>query len=213
MAVLNFPEESLVPGTHITDQQARLDMNLHRTHVRRRAAARAGFSTSTGARLDAVLRMPSQTQPPRTRAPLPAANWKLPSAAADASSDISPKPVCRPVKRSTISTSPLCISITTCIRLEPGPRLCGSHIEVAASPRTAISGGLGRRSMKHHERREEFGKGGALENRGPIHVETLDDLGVGWGADHAGGPPRAHCQADVSSVRVRSMSCWSLREL
>jgi hypothetical protein len=42
--------------------------------------------------------------------------------------------------------------------------------------------------MKHHERREEFGKGGALENRGPIHVETLDDLGVGWGADHAGGP-------------------------
>ena len=33
-------------------------------------------------------------------------NWKLPSAAADASCDISPKPVCRPVKRSTISTSP-----------------------------------------------------------------------------------------------------------
>jgi hypothetical protein len=56
-----------VPGTHITDQQARLYMNLHRTHVRRTAAARAGFSTSTGARLDAALRMPSQTQPPRSR--------------------------------------------------------------------------------------------------------------------------------------------------
>jgi len=56
-----------VPGTHITDQQARLYMNLHRTHARRTAAARAGFSTSTGARLDAALRMPSQTQPPRSR--------------------------------------------------------------------------------------------------------------------------------------------------
>ncbi len=56
-----------MPGTHITDQQARLYMNLHRTHARRTAAARAGFSTSTGARLDAALRMPSQTQPPRTR--------------------------------------------------------------------------------------------------------------------------------------------------
>ena len=42
-------------------------MNLHRTHARRTAAARAGFSTSTGARLDAALRMPSQTQPPRSR--------------------------------------------------------------------------------------------------------------------------------------------------
>jgi hypothetical protein len=42
-------------------------MNLHRTHVRRTAAARAGFSTSTGARLDAALRMPSRTQPPRSR--------------------------------------------------------------------------------------------------------------------------------------------------
>jgi hypothetical protein len=56
-----------VPGTHITDQQARLYMNLHRTHARQTAAARAGFSTSTGARLDAAFRMPSQTQPPRSR--------------------------------------------------------------------------------------------------------------------------------------------------
>lgn len=56
-----------VPGTHITDQQARLYMNLHRTHTRQTAAARAGFSTSTGARLDADPRMPSQTQSPRSR--------------------------------------------------------------------------------------------------------------------------------------------------
>jgi len=42
-------------------------MNLHRSHSRPIAAARAGFSTSTGARLDAALRMPSQIQPPRSR--------------------------------------------------------------------------------------------------------------------------------------------------
>jgi len=56
-----------VPGTHITDQQARLYMNLHRTHTRQTAAAKAGFSTSTGARLDAAPRMPSQTHTPRGR--------------------------------------------------------------------------------------------------------------------------------------------------
>lgn len=49
--VLNFPEEILsVPGTHITDQQARLYMNLRRTHTRQIAAAKAGFSASTGGR-------------------------------------------------------------------------------------------------------------------------------------------------------------------
>jgi hypothetical protein len=56
-----------VPGTHITDQQAKLYMNLRRTHSRQTAAAKAGFSTSTGARLDGDPRLPSQKQTPRGR--------------------------------------------------------------------------------------------------------------------------------------------------
>ena len=63
----NFPEETFVPGTHITDQQARLYMDLRRSHSRQIAAAKAGFSTSTGARLDADPRMPSQKQTRRGR--------------------------------------------------------------------------------------------------------------------------------------------------
>jgi hypothetical protein len=66
-AGLNFPEETFVPGTHITDQQARLYMDLRRTHSRQIAAAKAGFSASTGARLDADPRMPSQRQTRRGR--------------------------------------------------------------------------------------------------------------------------------------------------
>jgi len=65
--VLNFPEETSVPGMHITDQQARLYMDLRRTHTRPIAAAKAGFSASTGARLDADPRMPSQKQASRGR--------------------------------------------------------------------------------------------------------------------------------------------------
>jgi hypothetical protein len=66
--VLNFPEEtSPVPGTHITDQQARLYMNLRRTHTVAIAAAKAGFSASTGARLDADPRMPCQKRVARGR--------------------------------------------------------------------------------------------------------------------------------------------------
>ena len=42
-------------------------MNLRRTHSRETAAAKAGFSVSTGARLDVDPRMPSQKQPPRGR--------------------------------------------------------------------------------------------------------------------------------------------------
>jgi len=53
-----------VPGTHITDQQAKLYMNLRRTHSRQTAAAKTGFSTSTGARIDADPRLPSQKQAP-----------------------------------------------------------------------------------------------------------------------------------------------------
>jgi hypothetical protein len=56
-----------VSGTHITDQQARLYMNLRLTHTRRTAAAKAGFSMSTGARLDADPRLPSQRAAPRGR--------------------------------------------------------------------------------------------------------------------------------------------------
>src|SRR5690348_14476797 len=58
-------KRSPVPGTHITDQQARLYMDLRRTHTRQTAAARAGFSASTGARLDADPRLPSQKRTPR----------------------------------------------------------------------------------------------------------------------------------------------------
>jgi hypothetical protein len=56
-----------VPGTHITDQQAKLYMNLKRTHSRQTAAAKSGFSASTGARIDADSRLPSQKQAPRGR--------------------------------------------------------------------------------------------------------------------------------------------------
>jgi hypothetical protein len=56
-----------VPGIHITDQQAKLYMNLKRTHSRQTAAAKAGFSVTTGARIDTDPRLPSQKQPPRGR--------------------------------------------------------------------------------------------------------------------------------------------------
>ncbi len=56
-----------MPGNHITDQQVRLYMDLRRTHTREAAAARAGLSTTTGARIDADPRLPSQMQTPRGR--------------------------------------------------------------------------------------------------------------------------------------------------
>ena len=56
-----------MPGAHITDQQARLYMNLHRTHSRQAAAVKAGFSPTSGARLDADPRLPSQKRQPRGR--------------------------------------------------------------------------------------------------------------------------------------------------
>jgi hypothetical protein len=68
MPGLSTPQKrSPVPGKHITDQQAKLYMNLRRTHTRETAAAKAGFSSSTGARLDADARMPSQKRAPRGR--------------------------------------------------------------------------------------------------------------------------------------------------
>lgn len=56
-----------MPGRHITDQQAKMYLNLRRTDSRQTAAAKAGFSTSTGARLDADPRLPSQKRAPRGR--------------------------------------------------------------------------------------------------------------------------------------------------
>jgi hypothetical protein len=56
-----------VPGNHITDQQVRLYMDLRRTHTREAAAAKAALSATTGARLDADPRLPSQQQTPRGR--------------------------------------------------------------------------------------------------------------------------------------------------
>lgn len=59
--------DPVVPGTHITDQQAKLYMTLRRTHSRQTAAAKADFSFGTGARLDADPRLPSQRHQPRAR--------------------------------------------------------------------------------------------------------------------------------------------------
>ena len=56
-----------MPGTHITDQQARLYMHHRRTQTRQLAAARAGIGASTGGRLDADPQLPSQRQTVRSR--------------------------------------------------------------------------------------------------------------------------------------------------
>jgi hypothetical protein len=56
-----------VPGRHITDEQAKLYMKLRPTRTRENAVAKAGFSSSTGARLDADPRLPSCKQQPRGR--------------------------------------------------------------------------------------------------------------------------------------------------
>jgi hypothetical protein len=56
-----------LPGTFINDQQARLYMSLRRTLSQQTAAARAGFSASTGSRLDADPHLPSQQILPRGR--------------------------------------------------------------------------------------------------------------------------------------------------
>jgi transposase InsO family protein len=49
-----------VPGTPINDQQARLYMDHRRTHSQETAAAKAGFSLSTGQRLERDPRPPSE---------------------------------------------------------------------------------------------------------------------------------------------------------
>ena len=52
-------------------------MDLRRTHTRQTAAAKAGFSASTGARLDADPRLPSQKQQPARTAPARSAGGGL----------------------------------------------------------------------------------------------------------------------------------------
>jgi hypothetical protein len=67
-----------LPGTSINDQQVRLYMSLRQTLSQQTAAARAGFSASTGSRLDANPDLPSQrTQPRGRRRPDPLATiWE-----------------------------------------------------------------------------------------------------------------------------------------
>lgn len=56
-----------MPGRHITDCQMRLYMKFRRTDTTPIAAAKAGFSSSTGYRLDKDPRLPSQRKAPRGR--------------------------------------------------------------------------------------------------------------------------------------------------
>ena len=54
-----------MPGRHVTDNQMRLFMNYTGTHSIETAAARAGFSASTGHRIRRDPRLPSQKAKPR----------------------------------------------------------------------------------------------------------------------------------------------------
>lgn len=56
-----------MPGLHITDHQMRLYMSLRSTHDVPVASAKAGFSTSSGYRLEGDPRLPSQKKEPRGR--------------------------------------------------------------------------------------------------------------------------------------------------
>ena len=56
-----------MPGLHITDHQMRLYMSYRQTHDAAVAAAKAGFSTATGYRIENDPRLPSQKKAPRGR--------------------------------------------------------------------------------------------------------------------------------------------------
>lgn len=56
-----------MPGLHITDNQMRLYMSLRSSHDVPTAAAKAGFSTATGYRIETDPRLPSQSREPRQR--------------------------------------------------------------------------------------------------------------------------------------------------
>src|SRR6266851_4528050 len=52
--------DQTLPGLHITDHQMRLYMSSRQTHDTAVAAAKAGFSTATGYRIENDPRLPSQ---------------------------------------------------------------------------------------------------------------------------------------------------------
>ena len=56
-----------MPGLHITDHQMRLYMSYRQTHDTAIAAAKSGFSTATGYRIEDDPRLPSQKKAPRGR--------------------------------------------------------------------------------------------------------------------------------------------------
>src|SRR5918911_2679927 len=56
-----------LPGRHITDHQMRLYMKFRHTDMPTRAAAKAGFSTSSAYRIEKDPRLPSQKKTPRGR--------------------------------------------------------------------------------------------------------------------------------------------------
>src|SRR5258705_7228531 len=59
--------DQTLPGLHITDHQMRLYMSYRQTHDAAVAAAKAGFSTATGYRIENDPRLPSQKKAPRGR--------------------------------------------------------------------------------------------------------------------------------------------------
>jgi hypothetical protein len=56
-----------LPGLHITDHQMRLYMSYRQTRSPEAAAAKAGFSTASGYRIESDPRLPSQKKQPRGR--------------------------------------------------------------------------------------------------------------------------------------------------
>jgi len=56
-----------LPGLHITDHQMRLYMSYRQTRSPEAAAAKAGFSTASGYRIESDPRLPSQKKAPRGR--------------------------------------------------------------------------------------------------------------------------------------------------
>src|SRR6266702_8617458 len=59
--------DQTLPGLHITDHQMSLYMSYRQTHDTAVAAAKAGFSTATGYRIENDRRLPSQKKRPRGR--------------------------------------------------------------------------------------------------------------------------------------------------
>jgi hypothetical protein len=56
-----------LPDLHITDHQMRLYMRYRQTRSPEAAAAKAGFSTASGYRIESDPRLPSQKKEPRGR--------------------------------------------------------------------------------------------------------------------------------------------------